>query len=48
VAEYLARWGYDARITWEKERIEKFLRWPVLGRWFKRAIEREQIRMLQK
>jgi len=48
VAEYLVKWGYDARIAWEKERIEKVLRWPVLGRWFKRVMEREQIRILQK
>lgn len=47
-AEYLEKWGYDARIAWEKEKIEKLLRWPILGRWFRRAMEREKIRILQK
>jgi hypothetical protein len=47
-AEYLEKWGYDARIVWEKEKIEKLLRWPILGRWFKQVMEREKIRILQK
>jgi hypothetical protein len=47
-AEYLEKWGYDARIGWEKEKIDKLLRWPILGRWFKRAMEREKVRILQK
>ena len=47
-AEYMEKWGYDARIAWEKEHIDRLLRWPILGRWFKRAMERQKIRILQK
>lgn len=45
-AEYLVKWGYDARIEMEKERIAKLVRWPILGRCFTWAIERERVRML--
>jgi glycosyltransferase involved in cell wall biosynthesis len=31
LADYVAEWGYDARIAWEEKRIAKSLDWPVVG-----------------
>ena len=47
IAEYLVKWGYDARVEMEKEQIRKLLRWPILGRCFQWAVERERVRMLK-
>ncbi len=46
LAEYLVKWGYDARIEVEKERIKSLLRWPLLGRCFGWVLERERMRIL--
>lgn len=46
-AEYLVKWGYDARIEMEKEQINKLVKWPILGRWISWAVERERVRMLR-
>jgi hypothetical protein len=40
LADYLAEWGYDARIAWENQRIGRYLEWPIVGprlrRWLKK------------
>lgn len=46
-AEYLVKWGYDARIALEKEHLKKLTDWPILGRCFKWAIERERSRIFK-
>jgi hypothetical protein len=45
VAEYLVNWGYDARIELERERLRKLVDWPILGRCFTWAMERERMRL---
>jgi hypothetical protein len=47
IAEYLVQWGYDARIALEKAHVKKITNWPILGRCFKWAIERERSRILK-
>jgi hypothetical protein len=46
LAEYLVKWGYDARIELEKERLKKLVDWPILGRFVNWAMERERMRLL--
>jgi len=36
LADYIAEWGYDARVTWENQRIGRYLSWPIVGPWIKR------------
>jgi hypothetical protein len=45
IAEYLVNWGYDARIQLERERFRKLADWPLLGRCFTWAMERERLRL---
>ena len=45
VAEYLVNWGYDARIELERQRFKKLVNWPILGRCFNWAMERERMRL---
>ncbi len=46
-AEYLVKWGYDARIEMEKQHLKKLVDWPILGRCFSWAVERERVRRLK-
>jgi hypothetical protein len=46
LAHYLIKWGYDARVELEKQRLKKLADWPILGRCVNWAIERERMRML--
>ena len=39
LADYVAEWGYDARITWENRRIGHYLAWPIVGPWLRRWLE---------
>jgi hypothetical protein len=47
IAEYLVKWGYDARVEMEKQQIRKLVHWPILGRCVNWAVERERVRMLK-
>ncbi|HEY1264924.1 MAG TPA: glycosyltransferase [Terriglobales bacterium] len=47
VADYLLRWGYDARIAYEKEHIRRFQSWPLLGRCLHWLLESERARILR-
>jgi hypothetical protein len=46
LTDYLVKWGYDARIELETQRLKKFANWPFLGRCVNWVMERERIRML--
>ena len=46
LADYLVKWGYDARIELEKSRLKELMDWPVLGRCVTWAMERQRMRML--
>jgi glycosyltransferase involved in cell wall biosynthesis len=45
MANYLVKWGYDARIELEKSRLKELVDWPILGRCVTWAMERERQRM---
>jgi hypothetical protein len=45
MANYLVKWGYDARIELEKSRLKELSDWPILGRCVTWALERERQRM---
>ncbi len=45
LADYLVKWGYDARIELEKARLKELADWPILGRCVAWAMERERHRM---
>jgi hypothetical protein len=45
LADYLVKWGYDARIELEKSRLKELADWPILGRCVNWVLERERRRM---
>jgi hypothetical protein len=45
LADYLVKWGYDARIELEKSRLKELADWPILGRCVTWAMERERQRL---
>lgn len=40
LADYIAEWGYDARIAWENQRLGDYLSWPIAGPWLRRLLKR--------
>jgi glycosyltransferase involved in cell wall biosynthesis len=40
LADYVAEWGYDARIAWENKRLGKYLNWPLVGFCLKKALKK--------
>lgn len=47
VAAYLVKWGYDARIALEKQRLKSLTDLPVVGRCFNWLLERERMRIVR-
>ncbi len=46
-AEYLVKWGYDARIALETASMKKLTHWPILGRCFHWVLERERSKIVK-
>ena len=40
LADYVAEWGYDARIAWENQRIGRYLERPLVGPWLRRWLKK--------
>lgn len=46
LADYLARWHFEAGVEWEQLRLRDTLRWPKLGGWIHRSLHRGTLRRL--